>query len=152
MYFQHINTQEGQVPICAPTRAILKNTVRKLFSAKQKYNANYTYCSPLSTSVWQRYFLAFLCVGQFSKAISKSLMALFRLPLVAYLQQHKSCTGFNNVFPSQRRKSNETSRLTEPHELPKLQHSVDLFPKPCCTHSWPPRGAHPWSNQPLPSR
>lgn len=50
------------------------------------YLYKHTYWPPRSTSVWHRYFLAFLCVGQPSKASSKSLIAFIKLPLVAYLQ------------------------------------------------------------------
>lgn len=48
------------------------------------------YCFPLSTSVWQRYFLALRWSGQFSRANSKSDIAFMMLPLLAYLHEASS--------------------------------------------------------------
>lgn len=77
------------MPFCVLTRMVFKKILwENLLTTNQTHNPN-TYCPPLSTRVWHRYFLAFLWVGQFSKAISKSPMALFRLPFVAYLEQQK---------------------------------------------------------------
>lgn len=89
------------MPFCVFIRMVLKKRLwENSLTTNQTHNPN-TYCPPLSTRVWHRYFLAFLWVGQFSKATSKSPMALFRLPLVAYLEQ-QSCIWNSDASLSQK--------------------------------------------------
>lgn len=57
--------------------------------SKHKIKRGTAYCLPLSTSVWQRYFLALRWSGQLSRANSKSVIAFMMLPLLAYLRINK---------------------------------------------------------------